>query len=78
MNPNFEWFMEESAKLVDRVIVRSNIVILQEEGYTHLPEKFAENKIEVVASLPYYSEKDCDRQRGKGVFKNNSWSSEIK
>lgn len=37
MNPNFEWFMEESAKLVDRVIVRSNIVILQEEGYTHLP-----------------------------------------
>lgn len=69
MNPNFEWFMEESAKLVDRVIVRSNIVILQEEGYTHLPEKFAENKIEVVASLPYYSEKDCDRQRGKGVFK---------
>ena len=69
MNPNFEWFMSEAVNIAEKVIVRSNITILQEEGYRHLPEKFAENKIEVVASLPYYSERDCDRQRGKGSFK---------
>ena len=69
MNPNFEWFMDEAVNIAEKVIVRSNITILQEEGYRHIPKKFAENKVEVVASLPYYSERDCDRQRGKGSFK---------
>ncbi|EPY2307883.1 arsenosugar biosynthesis radical SAM (seleno)protein ArsS [Clostridium sporogenes] len=68
MNPNFEWLVKEAIKIGAKVIVRSNLVILREEKYKHLLEFYAENKVEVVCSLPYYSAKDADRQRGDGVF----------
>ncbi|WP_425805677.1 arsenosugar biosynthesis radical SAM (seleno)protein ArsS [Desulfitobacterium sp. Sab5] len=68
MNPNFQWLIEETGKRKIHTIVRTNLVILSEEGYTHLPELYAQNKVEIVASLPYYTEKDTDRQRGKGNF----------
>ncbi|HDK7156355.1 TPA: arsenosugar biosynthesis radical SAM protein ArsS [Clostridium botulinum] len=68
MNPNFEWLIKEAIKIGAKVIVRSNLVILREEKYKHLLEFYAENKVEVVCSLPYYSAKDADRQRGEGVF----------
>lgn len=69
MNPNFRWFVDEVAKTGVHVIVRSNLVILTEEGYEDIPKFLADRKTEIVASLPYYSENDCDRQRGKGTFK---------
>ncbi|MBU5300560.1 arsenosugar biosynthesis radical SAM protein ArsS [Clostridium sporogenes] len=68
MNPNFEWLVKEAIEIGAKVIVRSNLVILREEKYKHLLEFYAENKVEVVCSLPYYSAKDTDRQRGEGVF----------
>lgn len=68
MNSNFEWFLEEAAKRKIHTIVRTNLVILEKEGYRHLPEYYGEKKVEIVASLPYYTEKDTDRQRGEGVF----------
>lgn len=68
MNPNFECLVKEAIKIGAKVIVRSNLVILREEKYKHLLEFYAENKVEVVCSLPYYSSKDADRQRGEGVF----------
>ncbi|HDK7167742.1 TPA: arsenosugar biosynthesis radical SAM protein ArsS [Clostridium botulinum] len=68
MNPNFEWLVKEAIKIGAKVIVRSNLVILREEKYKHLLEFYADNKVEVVCSLPYYSAKDADRQRGDGVF----------
>ncbi len=68
MNPNFEWFVDEMSKICDHIIVRSNLVILLEEKYAHLPQFFADRNIEIVASLPYYRSKETDRQRGEGVF----------
>ncbi|SHH84477.1 radical SAM/Cys-rich domain-containing protein [Sporobacter termitidis DSM 10068] len=68
MNPDLEWFVREAAKHGIHTIVRSNLAILNEEGCRHLPEFYAQNKVELVGSLPYYTEKDTDRQRGKGVF----------
>ena len=70
MNPNFQWLIEEASRKGIPTIVRSNLVILTKEGYNHLPELYAHHKVEIVASLPYYSEKDTDRQRGIGVFKS--------
>lgn len=54
-------------------MVRHNRTILFDDKYASkkmidLPEFFAENQIEVIASLPYYQEYFTDRQRGKGVF----------
>ncbi|MBQ6775512.1 MAG: arsenosugar biosynthesis radical SAM protein ArsS [Synergistaceae bacterium] len=69
MNPNFRWLVDEVARSGTHVIVRSNLVILKEDGYEDIPEFLADRKVEIAASLPYYSENDCDRQRGKGTFK---------
>lgn len=68
MNPNFQWFVEEATKICGHVIVRSNLVILEEEGYRHLPQFFKDHGVEVVCSLPYYKAKEMDRVRGDGSF----------
>lgn len=68
MNPNFKWLVREACNLNAKVIVRTNLVILAKEGYTDLPEFYAKNKVEVVSSLPYYTEKNTDKQRGDGIF----------
>ena len=70
MNPDFQWFVEKAFERRIHTIVRTNLVILNEKGYRHLPSFYAEKKVELVASLPYYTEKDVDRQRGNGVFQN--------
>ena len=51
-----------------RVIDRCNLTILFEPGQEGLAEFLADQKVEVVASLPCYSLERVDKQRGKGVF----------
>jgi len=71
MNPKFEWLIEEASTMGCKVIVRSNLVILHEEKYSNLPEFYAKHNVEIVCSLPYYSAKDANRQRGEGVFEES-------
>lgn len=68
MNPNYRWLIDEAVKTGVHVMTRSNLVIMTEEGYEDIPEYLADRKVEIVCSLPFYTENDCDRQRGKGVF----------
>lgn len=68
MNPHFDWFVNEVRKLDRHVLVRCNLTILLDDGYEHLPQFYAGHTIEVVASLPYYSERFVDNQRGRGTF----------
>ena len=68
MNPNFEWFIREAASRNIPMIVRSNLVIHEQEGYQHFPELFAQLGINVVASLPHYRERNMEKQRGAGTF----------
>jgi radical SAM/Cys-rich protein len=51
-----------------KVIDRCNLTILSEPGQETLATFLAENRVEVVASLPCYSVDNVDRQRGEGVF----------
>lgn len=51
-----------------RVIDRCNLTILFEPGQEDLAAFLAENRVEVVASLPCYSVDNVDQQRGKGTF----------
>ena len=71
MNPDFCWLVEEACKRCPHVIVRTNLVILLEEGYTHLPEFYRDHKVNVVCSLPHYDEKSTDRMRGDRVFQRS-------
>jgi radical SAM/Cys-rich protein len=69
MNPSFRWFVEEIRKLDRKVMVRCNLTILMAgKAYEDLPEFFAQHRVHVVSSLPYYEQKATDRQRGIGVF----------
>jgi len=70
MHPQFRWFVEKIRKTeVEEIIVRSNLtIILANKKYNNLPEFFAEHKIHVISSLPFYKRNKTDRQRGDGVF----------
>jgi radical SAM/Cys-rich protein len=68
LNPNFRYFVTEAGKAGAKVIVRHNLTVMFEAGQEDLPEFFAENKAEVVSSLPYFLQTQTDAQRGAGVF----------
>jgi radical SAM/Cys-rich protein len=68
MNPNFRYFVSEALDRGLKVIDRCNLVILLESGFEWLADFLAENRIEIVASLPCYLKDNVDKQRGKGTF----------
>jgi radical SAM/Cys-rich protein len=68
LNPFFRSVVKEAKALNLHVIARSNLTVFFEDGYADLPEFYAENRIEVIASLPHYTEDGVDRVRGSGTF----------
>jgi radical SAM/Cys-rich protein len=68
LNPHLPWLISGARSLGRHVMVRTNLVVLEMPEYAHLPEFYAGQGVEINASLPYYSERDTDRQRGPGVF----------
>ncbi len=72
MNPNFEWFAEELSKMGKKIIVRCNLtIIVANKKYHGLPEFYKKHNIEVISSLPCYTEGNTDAQRGDGVFNDS-------
>lgn len=68
MNPHLEWFIREATPLAEEVIVRSNLAILDLPEYQHFMDVYAECKVHLVTSLPYFNNAGCDDQRGRNVF----------
>jgi radical SAM/Cys-rich protein len=70
MIPDFRYFIERVKALEPsrHMIDRCNLTILLERDYEDLPEFLATNKVEIIASMPCYSAKNVDAQRGEGVF----------
>lgn len=68
MNPHLEWFVREASAVADEVIVRSNLAILDMPDYRHFMQVYADCKVHLVTSLPYFNEHGCDLQRGRDVF----------
>ena len=72
MNPDFRWFVEGISALGRIAIVRCNLtIIVANKKYNDLPEFFAHHGVEVVSSLPSYSQDRTDKQRGDGVFEDS-------
>jgi radical SAM/Cys-rich protein len=72
MNPNFRWFVEQCNKLGKKILNRCNLtIIVSNHKYLDLPEFFANNKVQVISSLPHFSKNLTDRQRGDGVFEDS-------
>lgn len=72
MNPAFRWFVEEIKKLDRHIIVRCNLtIILANKKFADLPNFYKLHQLEVVSSLPFYTQDRTDRQRGNGVFEDS-------
>jgi radical SAM/Cys-rich protein len=68
MNPHFRYFVEATAGLAERRIIRSNLTIALEEGREWLPEFYRRHGLVIMASLPCYETENVDIQRGERVF----------
>eukprot|EP01107_Rhizomastix_libera_P011356 TRINITY_DN28791_c0_g1_i1.p1 TRINITY_DN28791_c0_g1~~TRINITY_DN28791_c0_g1_i1.p1 ORF type:complete len:316 (-),score=56.42 TRINITY_DN28791_c0_g1_i1:26-973(-) len=53
------------------VIDRCNLSVLSLKGLEDLPAFLANNKIQVIASMPCYLQENVDAQRGKGAYDNS-------
>jgi radical SAM/Cys-rich protein len=71
LNPHFKYFVSEIRKMNRLVIDRCNLTVLFEPDQKDTAAFLAEQKVEVVASLPCYLEDNVDKQRGKGVFEKS-------
>lgn len=71
MNPEFRYLVTQARKLGVHVIDRCNLTILVEPGYEDLAQFLAEQKVEICASLPCYTEQNVNEQRGRGVFEQS-------
>ncbi|NGM16736.1 radical SAM/Cys-rich domain protein [Eggerthellaceae bacterium zg-893] len=72
LHPDFSWFLAEAALRVGsrggKLIVRTNLTLLEKPQYRHLLDELAASGAQVSASLPYYDAAATDAQRGDGVF----------
>jgi radical SAM/Cys-rich protein len=71
INPHFRRLVRGARALGARVIDRCNLTILSEPGHEGLAEFLAHEQVDVIASLPCYTEELVDRQRGKGVYERS-------
>jgi radical SAM/Cys-rich protein len=68
MNPHFRWLVSAARARGMRVMDRLNPTIIEEPGYEWVADFLAAAGVELVASLPCYSQANVDEQRGNGVF----------
>jgi radical SAM/Cys-rich protein len=68
LHPDFDYLVAVARRLGRHVMDRCNLTVVFEPGKEYLPEFFKDHGIELVCSLPCYSEENVDKQRGKGTF----------
>jgi len=71
LNPNFKFFVESTHPHISRLMVRTNLTVLLEEGMEWIPEWYKEHGVVIIGSLPCYTKENVDKQRGNGVFKKS-------
>ena len=71
LNPQFRFLVDEARKLNRHVMDRCNLSVLLLPSQADLAEYLAANRVEIVASLPYFLAAQTDAQRGEGVFEKS-------
>ena len=64
MNAAFRPLVEGASALGVEIIDRCNLTVMMEPGMDWLGEFLADHRVRIVASLPCYSQKNVDTQRG--------------
>ena len=71
MHPQIEQLVNFASSVTKKIIVRTNLTALVDDKYKHLPEIYKQNKVEIVASMPCFSQENVDYQRGNGTFEKS-------
>src|SRR2546423_11123580 len=73
MIPDFKYLVERLKALTSprHIIDRCNLTILLEPGYENLAQFLADYHVEISASMPCYTPKNVNAQRGEGVFEGS-------
>ena len=71
LNPNFRHLVLGARMRGVRVMDRCNLTVLFQPGQEDTAEFLAAERVEIVASLPCYTEELVDRQRGAGVYEKS-------
>lgn len=71
LHPDFKYFVEEARGLVPRLMVRTNLTVLLEEGKEWILQWYRDNHVVIMASLPCYTKENVDKQRGSGVYERS-------
>ena len=68
LHPHFRYVVGMARALRKKVLVRSNLTIILEQGMEFLPSFYREQKVELIASLPSFERNGLERMRGPDVF----------
>ncbi len=68
LNPNLKRFIDRLHRPGLNIILRTNLVVLEEPEQAGLAEYLKERNVKLVASLPCYMEKNVNDQRGDEIF----------
>jgi radical SAM/Cys-rich protein len=71
LHPEFRRLIGAARKLGLRVIDRCNLTVFREAGQEDTPRFLAENRVEIISSLPCYLKENVDKQRGEGVYEGS-------
>ncbi len=71
LHPSFREIVVRARAAGKHVMDRCNLTITGLPNYSDLPDFLAAHQVEVVASLPSYSSRQTDSQRGDGVFEQS-------
>lgn len=68
LNPHFRTLVREARKLGKTVMDRCNLTVLFREGQEDTARFLADQGVQIVASLPCYTQVNVEKQRGLHVF----------
>lgn len=71
LNENFRYLVTQANARGVKVMDRCNLTVLLEPEMQGLAEFLAQNRVEIISSLPCYLEENVDGQRGKGVYQKS-------
>jgi radical SAM/Cys-rich protein len=71
LNPNFRWLVERARELGRHVMDRCNLSVLLLPSQADLAPFLANQRVEIIASLPSYQAGQTDAQRGDGIFEKS-------
>ncbi len=68
LNSNFRYLIDQLFVMKKEIALRSNLTVFFEEDQKDTPDFLKDHDVEIIGSLPCYTEDNVDKQRGTGVF----------